>query len=283
MSEILRLEHVTKSFGRRRILKDIGLSLESGKVYGLLGNNGEGKTTMIRIITGVIPAEGGRLFFRGAPIPFGAASHKTEIGYVPEDSFIYGWMKVGEFMDFNAAFYPGWDAGRAADCLKRFSLDVKARVASLSRGLKLKLHLAAALAARPALLILDDATSGIDVPTRRDFLKDIIGELADSETTVFFSTHMVHELERIVEHLFILHGGEIVLNEDYERIKDAVKRVVLRFDGDASEKTDIVYPWTGEKRQRLEQLSPARLEVEPLSLEEIFESFVKKRQERTPC
>jgi ABC-2 type transport system ATP-binding protein len=292
MSEILRLEKIEKSFGRRRVLQDVSLSLEAGRVYGLLGKNGEGKTTIIRIVMGVIPADGGAVTFQGLRVPFGASRYKTDIGYVPEDPFFYSWMKVGELLDFNASFYPRWDSARALEFLGRFSLDGKARIGTLSRGMKLKLHLAVALAARPALLILDDATSGIDVPTRHDFLRDIVRELADGGTAILFSTHLVHELERIVEHLFILHGGRMILNEDFEKVKSMTKRIALIIGDEAPAKFDLdgmlgeerernrvsllFYPWDEEKRRKLEEMSPAGLEVESLSLEEIFESFVKR-------
>jgi len=292
MNEILCLKNIAKSFGGNRVLQDVSLSLEKGKVYGLLGNNGEGKTTLIRIVMGVIPADGGELSYKGVRIPFGASAYKTDVGYIPEDSFFYGWMSVGELLDFNAAFYPRWEGRRADDFLQRFSLDRRLRVGTLSRGMKLKLHLAAALAARPELLILDDPTSGIDVPTRHDFLKDIIRQLADEGTTILFSTHLVHELERIVEHLFILQGGRLILDENFETLKSRTRRILLLFEKEPPEKLGLdgvlseardrnqvtltVYPWNEEKRKRMEELSPARLEVESLSLEEIFENWVKK-------
>jgi ABC-2 type transport system ATP-binding protein len=201
-------------------------------------------------------------------------------------------MKVGEFLDFNASFYRRWDGRRAEELLKRFSLDKKDRIRTLSRGMKLKLELVTALAAQPALLILDDPTSGLDVPTRHDFLQGIIHELADSGTTIFFATHLVHELERIVDHLFILDGGRIILDEGYEAVKNSTRRVRLSFEdglpenfgleGILTEQRDgrrvemVVYPWSEEKRRKLESLGSRNLEVEPLSLEDIFRSFVAR-------
>jgi len=245
MSEVLRVANLAKSFGRKKVFEGLSLSLAKGKVHGLLGRNGEGKTTLIRIITGVIPADRGELFFDGRAIRFGDAAYKRAIGYIPEDPFFFGGMRVGELLDFNAAFYPRWDGPRAEDYLRVFGLDRDVRVRALSRGLKLKLGFAAALAARPGLLVLDDPTSGIDVPTRQDFLRDIIRELADAGTTVLFATHMVHELERIVEHLFILHGGRLVLDEDYEAV-----------------------------RERHDERMAAGGEAGPGGLEDIFRSFV---------
>ena len=219
MSELLRIERLSKSFGRKRVLEDFGLAVESGRVYGLLGRNGEGKTTLARILMGVIPADGGVITYKGQPIGFGQSVYKREFGYVPEDPFFYEGMTVRDLLDFNARFYPKWDRKRATSDLERFALDPKARVAALSRGQKLKLGLAVALAASPEFLILDDPTSGLDVPTRRDFLRDIIRELASSGTTVLFATHLVHELERIVERLLIIHGGRLMLDEDFDKVK----------------------------------------------------------------
>ena len=219
MSELLRIKGLTKSFGRKRVLEDFDLAIESGRVYGLLGRNGEGKTTLARILMGVIPADGGDIFYKGKRIAYGESAHKREFGFVPEDPFFYEDMTVQRLLAFNGRFYPKWDGKRAAADLERFALDPKARVGTLSRGMKLKLGLAVALAAAPELLILGDPTSGLDVPTRQDFLRDIIRELAASGTTVLFATHLVHELERIVERLLVLRGGRLILNEDFDKVK----------------------------------------------------------------
>jgi ABC-2 type transport system ATP-binding protein len=219
MSELLRIAGLAKSFGRKRVLKDFDLTVASGRVYGLLGRNGEGKTTLARILMGVIPADGGDILYRGRRISFGESAYKREFGYVPEDPFFYEDMSVRGLLDFNARFYPKWDRKRAAADLDRFALDPKSRIGTLSRGMKLKLGLAVALAASPEFLILDDPTSGLDVPTRQDFLRDVIRELAASGTTILFATHLVHELERIVERLLVLQGGRLILDEDFDKVK----------------------------------------------------------------
>jgi ABC-2 type transport system ATP-binding protein len=199
-------------------------------------------------------------------------------------------MRVGELLDFNAAFYRSWDGRRAAEFLRRFSLDPRARIRTLSRGMKLKLEMAVALASKPELLVLDDPTSGLDVPTRYDFLEGIVRELADAGTTVFFATHLVHELERIVEHVFILDGGRLVVDKGYQYLKDSTRRLRLSFENSPPEKlgiggvlTDrrdgrrvelVVYPWAEQTKADVERLSPSHLEIEPVSLEDIFRSFV---------
>ncbi len=106
MSELVRIEHLSKSFGRRPVLRDLGFALEPGKVYGLLGRNGEGKTTLIRTLMGVIPHDSGVISFKGRPVTFGAAHYKQRIGYIPEDPFFYGGMTVRGLLAFNGRFYP---------------------------------------------------------------------------------------------------------------------------------------------------------------------------------
>jgi ABC-2 type transport system ATP-binding protein len=219
MSELLRITGLAKSFGRKKVLDGFDLTVESGRVYGLLGRNGEGKTTLARILMGVIPADGGDILYKGKRITYGQSAYKREFGYVPEDPFFYEDLTVRRLLDLNGRFYPKWDPKRAAADLERFALDPKARVGTLSRGQKLKLGLAVALAAGPEFLILDDPTSGLDVPTRQEFLRDVIRELAASGTTVLFATHLVHELERIVERLLVLRGGRLILDEDFDAVK----------------------------------------------------------------
>jgi ABC-2 type transport system ATP-binding protein len=294
VSELLKVEKLSKGFGGRPVLREIGFSVEPGRIYGLLGRNGEGKTTLIRTIMGVIPRDAGVIAYKGYAVTFGSAEYKKEIGYIPEDAFFYGRMTVGGLLEFNRAFFPKWDARRAADDLKRFALDPATKVRTLSRGQQLKLAFVVALAAGPELLLLDDPTSGLDVPTRQDFLREVIRELAAGGTAVLFATHLVHELERIVDHLFILHGGRIVLDEIYEKVKSLTRRAVLGFDaeppdisnlGDVLEQRRsgndlelVIYPWSEAGEGALRALSAARLEIEPLSLEDIFSSFVREEQ-----
>jgi ABC-2 type transport system ATP-binding protein len=290
MSDILQAHNLYKSFGRIQVLSDFNMTLEKGKVYGLLGKNGEGKTTLIRMIMGIIPSDKGKILYKGKEIKFNRPFYKKEVGYIPEESIFFGWMTIEQLMAFNSAFYPNWNTNKTKELLNRFSLDRKFKIKNLSRGMKLKLGLIVALAAEPELLILDDPTSGMDVPTRHDFLKGLIQEILEQGTTILFSSHLVHELEGIIDYLGILHNGNLILEENFGIVKNNTKKVYLVFDGPVPEGIDTkgmltkqtdgnkcdlgIYPWDDEVKKYLEALHPAKMDVESMTLEEIFIHFV---------
>jgi ABC-2 type transport system ATP-binding protein len=290
MDELLNIRNLSKSFGRKAILKNFDLTLERGKVYGLLGKNGAGKTTLIRMILGVIPQDSGEINYKGQKLKFGDAAYKREIGFIPEDSIFYSWMTIKELLKFNSSFYPKWNKTKAEEYLDRLSLDDKVKIKHLSRGMKLKVGLVVALAAEPEFLVLDDPTSGLDVPTRQDFSRDIIREILEGGTTILFSSHLVHELEGIIDKLGILQTGRLVIEDEYSSVKSAIKKVLLVFEGPVpnvtgingvlSQKRDnnrlemVVYPWDDKKHKEFLSLNATHIEIDSLSLEEIFISFI---------
>jgi ABC-2 type transport system ATP-binding protein len=290
MGNILQAKNLHKNFGRKKVLHELNMTLEEGKVYGLLGKNGEGKTTLIRMIMGIIPGDRGKILYKGEEIQFNTPLYKKEVGYIPEESVFFDWMRIKELMSFNSSFYPKWSEKKALDLLDRFELDAKLKIKSLSRGMKLKLGLIVALAAEPELLILDDPTSGMDVPTRHDFLKGIIREILDEGISILFASHLVHELEGIIDHLGILHNGNLILEENFEQVKNNAKKVHLEFDGSVPDgidspgmltkqidgnKCDLgIYPWSDDVKNGLEALKPVKMAIDFMTLEEIFIHFV---------
>jgi ABC-2 type transport system ATP-binding protein len=290
MDEVLTIKGLSKSFGRKEVLKNFDLKLEKGKVYGLLGKNGAGKTTLIRMIMGVIPWDRGEIIYKGQKLKFGDASYKRNIGFIPEDSIFFSWMTINELLNFNSSFYSSWNSQRAEEYLDRLGLEGKNKIKHLSRGMKLKVGLIVALAAEPEFLILDDPTSGLDVPTRQEFMKDIIQEILEGGTTILFSSHLVHELDGVIDKLGILHNGNLIIEDEYMDVKDAIKKVLLVFEEDVPATVDIegvlsqsrdhnrleviIYPWDETKNNELNSLNPVHMEIGSLTLEEIFVSFV---------
>jgi ABC-2 type transport system ATP-binding protein len=255
-----------------------------------LGKNGAGKTTLIRMIMGVIPWDRGEIIYKGRKLKFGDAAYKREIGFIPEDSIFFSWMTIKELLNFNASFYSDWNDRKAEEYLDRLALDGKSKIRHLSRGMKLKVGLIVALASEPEFLILDDPTSGLDVPTRQDFLKDIIQEILESGTSILFSSHLVHELDGIIDKLGILDNGNLIIEDEYAKVKEATKKVLLVFEkpspdtigieGVLCEKSvsnsleAVVHPWNDTKNKELKALKPTHMEVHSLTLEEIFISFI---------
>jgi len=290
MGDILQANSLYKSYGQKKVLNDFNMSLKEGKVYGLLGKNGEGKTTLIRMIMGIIPGDKGKILYKGKKIKFNHPFYKKEVGYIPEESIFFGWMTIQELMTFNSSFYPKWNENKLNELLNRFDLDGKLKIKYLSRGMKLKLGLIVALVAEPELLILDDPTSGMDVPTRHDFLKGIISEILEQGTSILFSSHLVHELEGIIDHLGILHNGKLILENNFEQVKNNAKKVHLVFDAPVPDGIDIegmltkkidgnkcdlgIYPWSEVVKKDLEALHPIKMSMESMTLEEIFVHFV---------
>lgn len=296
MNELLTIKDLAKSFGRKNVLKNFDMSLEKGKVYGLLGKNGAGKTTLIQMIMGVIPWDSGEILYKDQKIKFGDAAYKREIGFIPEDSIFFSWMRIKELLNFNASFYSSWNDKKAVEYLDRLALDSKVKIKYLSRGMKLKVGLIVALAAEPEFLILDDPTSGLDVPTRQEFMRDIIKEILEGGTTILFSSHLVHELDGIIDKLGILHNGALVIEDEYTSVKDATKKVLLVFEksiphkirteGVLSQKSEnnrvevVIHPWDATKNEELKSLKPTHMEVSSLTLEDIFVSFVSSENPR---
>lgn len=290
MDSILKLENISKKYGKKLILSNFSLNLEKGNVYGLLGVNGVGKTTLMRIIMGAIPSDSGWIFYKNSKIGWNDTAYKKEVAYIPEEAVFYSGMRVDEFINFNSVFYPKWNSDKARMFQKRFFLPPKARIRHLSRGMKLKLGLLVALAAEPELLVLDDPTSGLDVPTRQDFLMGIIQEIVDSGTTILFASHLIHELEGIVKQIGILHQGKLYVDDNYQTIKEFMKRVRIKKDETATmvkdieglllskEKGDqieyIFFPWNLENEKKIISICGEKVKIEPMTLEEIFLAFI---------
>ena len=290
MDSILKLENISKKYGKKSILSDFSLNLEEGNVYGLLGLNGVGKTTLMRIIMGVIPPDSGKIFYKNSKVRWNDTFYKREVAYIPEEAVFYSGMRVDEFINFNSVFYPKWNQNKAKMYLERFSLPPRSRIRHLSRGMKLKMGLLVALAAEPELLVLDDPTSGLDVPTRQDFLMGIIQEIVNSGTTILFASHLIHELEGIVKHIGILHQGGLYVDENFQKIKESIKRIRVKKDINSISVKDIdgllhskirndhidyiFFPWSQEKEKKIISRFGEEIKVESLTLEEIFMAFI---------
>ena len=227
---VVAVTSLSRSFGSTRALVDVTLAVSRGCVFGLVGENGAGKSTLIKHLLGLWRAQTGSVTVFGLDPVSDPPAVLRRIGYLSEQPDLPGWMRVAELLRYTQAFYPRWDATYARQLLEQFGLDEAARVRTLSKGQRARWGLIAAEAHRPDLLILDEPSSGLDPIVRRDILEAIIRTVTDEGRTVIFSSHLLDEVERVSDHVAMLHEGRLKLCAPLDEIKARHRRVCLRFE-----------------------------------------------------
>jgi ABC-2 type transport system ATP-binding protein len=236
---VVAINGLSRRFGSKAALNDVSLYVPRGGVFGLVGANGAGKTTLIKHILGLLRSETGSVrVFDIDPVidPVGVLGR---IGYLSEQPDLPGWMRVDELLRYTQAFYPKWDMAYAERLREQFGLDSSARLKTLSKGQQAKAGLLAAQAHRPDLLLLDEPSSGLDPIVRRDILEAVIHTVADEGRTVFFSSHLLEEIERVSDHIAMLHEGKLVMCGALDEIKAQHRCFVLRF-ATAQDKAPVI-------------------------------------------
>jgi ABC-2 type transport system ATP-binding protein len=226
---VISVAALSRRFGSRQVLDDVTLHVPRGCVFGLVGENGAGKTTLIKHILGLLRAETGAVRVFGMDPVADPVEVLSRTGYLSEYRELPAWMRVDELLNYTRAFYRTWDAAYAEELRERFGLDPSARVKHLSQGQQAKAALLLALAFRPELLLLDEPSSGLDPVVRRDILEAIIRTVAEEGRTVFFSSHLLDEVERVSDQLAMIREGKIVLSGRLDDIKQSHRRLTLRF------------------------------------------------------
>jgi ABC-2 type transport system ATP-binding protein len=283
---VIAIRDVTRTFGTKRALENVNLSVPRGVVFGLVGANGAGKTTLIRHVLGLLKAQAGSVRVFGLDPVAEPVRVLSRVGYLSEEGDLPGWMRVDELLRYMRAFYPTWDEGYAQDLRRQFDLDPAAKVKSLSKGQKARAGLLVALAYRPELLLLDEPSSGLDPIVRRDILGAIVRTIADEGRTVLFSSHLLDEVERVSDSVAMLKAGRIVFAGELDDVKAAYHRLTFRFE-DALHRPPLLEgvlnwegrgcEWTAAARGRIDDLLYAAssvnaevIEHRSLSLDEIF-------------
>src|SRR6185436_2225563 len=227
---VIAVTELTRRFGSKTALDNVSLYVPRGCVFGLVGENGAGKTTLIKHILGLLRAETGSVRVFGSDPVAGPVSVLGRIGYLSEQPDLPGWMRVDELMRYTQAFYPKWDLGYAEKLREQFGLKPAALIKTLSKGQCAKAGLLVAQAHRPDLLLLDEPSSGLDPIVRREILEAVIRTVSDEGRTVFFSSHLLEEIERVSDHVAMLHEGRLVLLGPLDEIKAQHRRVTIHFE-----------------------------------------------------
>lgn len=224
MSDAFSFRDVTKTYKDFRL--DIPhLSLDRGYVLGLVGRNGAGKSTAIKILMNLVYPDSGEVRVLGMSQPRDDIEIKRRVGYVSEDPLFYKEMTVAWMAGLVSRYYPNWDNSLYERYLGKFGLNPKKKFKDLSRGMKVKLGLILSLSHRPELLILDEPTSGIDPVVRRELLQEISEIITDENRTVLLSSHITSDVEQVADYIAVIDRGKIVEFADKESMMNRWKRV----------------------------------------------------------
>ena len=210
------VENLWKTYPGTAALRGVSLRVEKGRVLGVLGENGSGKSTLFKILAGVARPSDGTALINSRKID---AEARQMISYLPEVNPFYEWMTAAEQLEFIAGFYPGWEGDKATDLLEFMRLDPSKKVGALSDGQRARLKVVAAFA-RPSLVILLDEPFGrIDPPSRRRILEVLLREYRADEQTILVSTHLVDEIEELIEEVVYLREGEVALAGNADELR----------------------------------------------------------------
>jgi len=236
---VVAVTDLSRRFGAKTALDGVSLYVPKGGVFGLVGENGAGKTTLIKHFLGLLRAETGAVRVFGCDPVAEPVKVLGHIGYLSEQPDLPGWMRVDELLRYTRSFYPQWDTAYAEELRLRFGLSATQRLNTLSKGQTAKAGLLIAQAHRPDLLLLDEPSSGLDPLVRRDILEAVIRTVAEEGRTVFFSSHLLEEIERVSDQVAMLHQGKLVLCGPLDEIKAQHRRFTIRFES-AQERAPVI-------------------------------------------
>lgn len=218
MTPILECRDLSKSYGKdlRPALNHVNLKLQRGRIIGLLGPNGSGKTTLIKLANGLLSTKSGELLIDGKPV---GIETRSLVSYLPERTYLDMGMSVAETIHYFKDFYADFDEARAYEMLKNLHIDPGAKMKTLSKGTKEKVQLILVMSRRAQLYILDEPIGGVD-PAARDYILNTIITNYNENATVLISTHLIADVESILDEVIFLRYGEIVLHAPVDVIRE---------------------------------------------------------------
>ncbi|MFH1614711.1 MAG: ABC transporter ATP-binding protein [Planctomycetota bacterium] len=282
----IKVDSLVKYYGGRCILDGIDFNVPRGCIFGLLGRNGIGKTTIIRILLGLEHPTRGRTFIMGKESSALTAEDRSRIGCVAEGHNLIQHYKVSRLAKLCKDLSPRWNQ-KSFECLiETFRLPMDRRVKELSTGMRAEFNLALAMAIDPEVLILDDPTLGLDTVARRQFLELAIEVIQREGRTILFSSHILSDVERIADHIGILAAGKLVVDCGLEELKKRIKKLRIIFSAEAPGElhlTEIISlqkrdrelvitaaNWNEHKQAMIETFRPESCSEIPMSLEDLF-------------
>ena len=215
MNPVLECSHVTKWFGSKKALSDISLQILPGRITGLLGPNGSGKTTLIKLAGGLLTPTEGTITVCGSSI---GPETKLRVSYLPDRNYLNSWMKVSQIMDLFADFYSNFDRNKAHEMLKRLAIDPNMKLKNLSKGTKEKVQLILVMSRSADLYLLDEPIGGVD-PAAGDYILHTIVTNYNEQGSILISTHLISDIEQILDDVIFLKNGEISMVSSVDAIR----------------------------------------------------------------
>jgi ABC-2 type transport system ATP-binding protein len=282
MSAVLQAHALGKRYGQRQALTDCTLEIPPGHVVGLVGPNGAGKTTLLKIACGMLKPTTGRIEVLGQQ-PGAGPAQLARVGYVPQDTPVYAHLSVADHLKLGAKLNPRWDAKLARARTDQLGLDPKQKAGKLSGGQRAQLALTVAVAKRPELLILDEPVASLDPLARRDFLRHLMESVAENDTSVILSSHLVSDLERVCDYLIVLVSSRVQLAGETEDLLAQHHRIMCsrRQATDLPPELHVIWAEHTERQStfivRSETEVPAGdRSAEPVELEDLVLAYMER-------
>ena len=217
--ELLEIKNLNKSFDNKEILKDINITISCGRIVGLLGKNGVGKSTLIKLINDLLTPTSGEILIKGNKI---GVETKKIISYLPERTYLNKQMKVSEVINYFEDFYTDFDSNKAKKLLKDLDLDINQKLSKMSKGMQEKVQLVLVMSRNAELYVLDEPLGGVD-PATRDYILDTILSNFNENASVIISTHLISDIEKILDEVIFIDKGQIVLQSDADKLRNKEK------------------------------------------------------------
>lgn len=283
---MIQLKNVSKSFEGTEAIHRVNITVQKGSIYGLLGSNGAGKTTILKILSGIMKQDHGQVLIKDEPV-FENPRIKERLFFIPDFPYFFHQYTVKQMADFYKSIYSHWSKSRFSELADVFEMDINKKIHKFSKGVQRQIAFWLALSTMPEILILDEPMDGLDPVIRKKVKSLIIQDVADREMTVLISSHNLREVEDICDHVGILHNGSLLLEKELDDLKTDIHKIQIAFKNDVpkglfrdisvlhKEKRGSVLLCIVRGREEdiashIEKFSPVIFDLLPLTLEEIF-------------
>lgn len=282
----IEASNLSKAFGDKQVLQGMSFGVTPGDVVGVLGKNGAGKTTLLELMLGFTAPTSGAVRVFGHESYSLPGSLKARVGFVPQQDELLDQLNVADQLRVIASFYPRWDSALISRLCGEWGMNLNARIKSMSVGERQKLSILLAFGHQPDLLILDEPVASLDPIARRQFLEQLLTISADGQRAIVFSSHIVSDIERLANRIWILKDGKLDWQGDLDSLKESIVRLHIRGSGtelpdlaipgllhlrkEGAFATAVVRDWSPATQEALEKSASVQVEVEALALEEIF-------------